>query len=116
MYRKLQFLKLLKNDKLCNRLYIEIKKYQDDIFFPDELKSKFVRFNINTEKALSKKSSVIYSILQKKNNKYKLDEKLILEHNIEFENKMKQIDNDFITLKMSFIDLLYKNIITTLKI
>lgn len=116
-FKKLEpFMNLLTNDKLCNRLYIEIKKYQDDIFFPDELKSKFVRFNINTEKALSKNSSVIYSILQKKNNKYKLDEKLILEHNIEFENKMKQIDNDFITLKMSFIDLLYKNIITTLKI
>jgi hypothetical protein len=85
-------------------LSIEIKKYQDKIDLADELKSKFVRFNIDTNKSLDKDSDVIYNILKKDNNGYKIDNKLIIEHNIEIDNKMKQLDNEFIRLKMTFND------------
>lgn len=50
-FKKLEpFMNLLTNDELCDRLSIEIKKYQNQIIIPDELKSKFSRFNINIKK------------------------------------------------------------------
>jgi hypothetical protein len=55
-------------------------------------------------KSLDKDSDVIYNILKKDNNGYKIDNKLIIEHNIEIDNKMKQLDNEFIRLKMTFND------------
>jgi transcription initiation factor TFIIIB Brf1 subunit/transcription initiation factor TFIIB len=107
-FKKLEpFKNLLTNDEICNRLSIEIKKYQDNIIFADELKSKFVRFNIDTNKSLNKDSDIIYNILKKKNSRYILDNKLIIEHNIEIDNKMKQIDNEYIRLQITFIDELY---------
>jgi transcription initiation factor TFIIB len=107
-FKKLEpFMNLLTNDELCNILSIEIKKYQDIIDLADELKSKFVRFNIDTNKSLNKNSDIIYNILKKNNNGYVIDNKLIIEHNIEIDNKMKQLDNEFIRLNMTFNDDLY---------
>jgi transcription initiation factor TFIIB len=108
-FKKLEpFMNLLTNDELCNRLSVEIKKYQDKIELPDELKSKFVRFNIDTNKSIGKDSDVIYNILKKDNNgNCKIDNKLIFEHSVEIDNKMKQLDNEFIRLKMTFNDDLY---------
>lgn len=50
-FKKLEpFMNLLTNDELCDRLSIEIKKYQNQIVIPEELKSKFSRFNIDIDK------------------------------------------------------------------
>jgi transcription initiation factor TFIIB len=107
-FKKLEpFMNLLTNDELCNRLSIEIKKYQDNVNLADELKSKFVRFNIDTNKSLNKDSDIIYNILKKDNGSYKIDNKLIIEHNMEIDNKMIQLDNEFIRLKMTFNDELH---------
>ena len=108
-FKKLDpFMNLLTNDELCNRLSIEIKKYQDSIDLEDELKSKFVRFNIDTKKSLNKDYHVIYNILKKNNSHYTIDNKLINEHSMEIHNKMIQIDNEFIRLKLTFNDELYE--------
>jgi hypothetical protein len=107
-FKKLEpFMNLLTNDELCNRLAVEIKKYQDNIDLADELKSKFVRFNIDTNKSLNKDPDIIYNILKKSNGKYKIDNRLIIEHNMEIDNKIIQLDNEFIRLKMTFNDELY---------
>lgn len=108
-FKKLEpFMNMLTNDEICNRLSVEIKNYQNNINLADELKSKFVRFNIDTQKSLGKDSDTIYNILKKDNeDKYQIDNKLIIEHNIEIDNKMKQIDNEFIRLKMTFADELH---------
>lgn len=107
-FKKLEpFMNLLTNDEICNRLSVEIKKYQDNIDLPDELKSKFLRFNIDTNKSLNKDSDIIYNIIKKSDNGYIIDNKLIIEHNIEINNKMIQLDNEFIRLNMKFADELY---------
>lgn len=108
-FKKLEpFMNLLTNDEICNRLSVEIKKYQDKIDLADELKSKFVRFNIDTNKSLNKDSDIIYNILKKSDSGYKIDNKLIIEHNIEIDNKMIQLDNEFIRLKLTFSDELFE--------
>jgi hypothetical protein len=63
-FKKLEpFMNLLINNEICNRLAVEIKKYQDQIELPDEIRAKFVRFNIDTHKALNCDSNVIFNIL-----------------------------------------------------
>jgi len=108
-FKKLEpFMNLLTNNEICNRLSVEIKKYQDQIDLPEELKSKFVRFNIDIKKSLDKEYSIVYNILDKQEEKYNINTKLIIEHDIEIDNKMKQIDNEYVRLKMNFTDELYK--------
>ena len=105
-FKKLEpFMGLLINDGLCDRLSVEIKKYQDKIELADELKPKFIRFNIDTMKALKKPRDTMYNLIEKdKDGNYFIDEKLIVEHNIEIDNKIKQIDNEYVRLNINFTD------------
>ncbi len=109
-FKKLEpFMNLLTNNEICERLSVEIKKYQDKIDLAEELKHKFVRFNINTNQSIGKDHNIIYNILNKDSqNDYSINSKLIIEHDIEIDNKMKQIDNEFIRLKINFTDELNK--------
>jgi len=105
-FKKIEpFMNLLINNEICDRLSVEIKKYQNQIVLPDKIKSKFIRFNIDIKKHLNKDYDIIYNILNKDN--YKINDKLITEHNIEINNKIKFIDNEYIKLKINFVDELY---------
>ncbi len=110
-YKKLEpFTNLLTNDELCNRLSIEIKKYQDNIELTDELKIKFIRFNIDVNKTFdsSVNLSSLFNILKiDSNNIYHINDGLIVEHTIEIDNKLKQVENEFIKLNINFVDDIY---------
>ena len=109
-FKKLEpFMDLLTNNNMCDKLSIEIKKYQDSIDLTPELKPKFMRFNIDIKECMNKDQNYIYNILEKdSNNNYVFNNKTIIEHNFEIDYKMKQIDNEYIRLNMNFIDDLYK--------
>lgn len=111
-FKKLEpFINILVNNDICDRLNIEILKYQENIEISEFLKPKFIRFNIDIKKKFGKDTSVIYNILQKdENSKFKLNEKLIVEHSIEIDNKCKQIDNEFIKLSLERCDIIYNNL------
>jgi transcription initiation factor TFIIIB Brf1 subunit/transcription initiation factor TFIIB len=110
-FKKLEpFINILVNNDICDRLSVEIKKYQDDIIITDALKPKFIRFNIDTNKMLKKDHEIIYSVVNNKDNKIIINEKLIVEQNIEFENKNYQIDNEYIRLKLENVDLIFKEL------
>lgn len=108
-YKKLEpFVNLLTHNDLCDRLSLEIIKYQNQIDLPNKLKSKFIRFNIDTMKALSKPKDILYSILVKDDvGNYYIDDKLIVEHNIEIDNKIKQLDNERIRLNINYTEDVY---------
>lgn len=112
-FKKLEpFINLLTNDELCDRLSIEIKKYQDKIDLIEELKPKFFRFNIDMKKSLNINYESIYNILYINNNKYEINNKLIVEHSIEIRNKEYQLQNEYLKLKLNFnsdVYELYKN-------
>jgi transcription initiation factor TFIIIB Brf1 subunit/transcription initiation factor TFIIB len=107
-YKKLEpFTNLLTNNDLCDRLSIEIKNYQDDIQLTDELKIKFIRFNINVEKIFDSNYNLssLFNILTIDNNNIcHINNNLIVEHTIEIDNKLKQVDNEYIKLNLNFID------------
>ena len=111
-FKKIEpFMNLLTNNELCNRLAIEIQKYQNDIDLTEELKPKFMRFNIDINKSLSKypDNCIIYNILKiDSDNNYNINSNLIVEHDIEIDNKMKQIDNEYIKLNLFFSDELFQ--------
>lgn len=111
-FKKIEpFMNLLTNNELCDRLAIEIKKYQNDINLTEELKPKFMRFNIDINKSLSKypDNCIIYNILKiDSDNNYNINSNLIVEHDIEIDNKMKQIDNEYIKLNLFFSDELFQ--------
>lgn len=108
-FKKLEpFMNLLTNDEQCERLSVEIKKYQNQIEITEELKPKFIRFNIDMKKSLEKDDSLVYNVLENKNNFIELNNKLIIEHDLEIDNKMKQLDNEFIKLNMNFTSDLYQ--------
>ncbi len=108
-FKKLEpFINILTNDRICDKLSVEIKKYQDDIDVLDVLKPKFIRFGIDIEKTMGKPLNKIYNILYEENNLYKLNDKLITEHNIEIYNKDKQLDNEFIRLNLEIADIKYE--------
>ena len=109
-FKKLEpFINILINNEICDRLSVEIKKYQDNIEISEVLKPKFIRFNIDVTKTLGKDQSILYNILKKDaNNNLIINNKLIIEHNIEFDNKIKQIENEFIKLSLDYCDLKYK--------
>ena len=113
-YKKLEpFINLLTNNELCDRLSIEIKKYQNDIELTDELKIKLIRFNIDINKTFdpSLNLSSLFNILKndEKNICY-INDRLIVEHTIEIDNKLKQIENEFIKLNITFTNDLYQMI------
>ena len=108
-FKKLEpFMKLLTNNEICERLSVEIIKYQSNIILPEELKSKFIRFNIDIKKCLDKDNNFIFDILKKENDVYHLNNKLIIEHDIEIDNRMKQIENEYIKLNINFVNDLYE--------
>ena len=110
-FKKLEpFIKILVNNDICDRLSVEIKNYQDDVIITDELKPKFIRFNIDINKMLKKDNSIIYSILSKKNDKIVVNDKLIVEHDIELSNKNYQIDNEYMRLKLENIDIQFSSL------
>lgn len=111
-YKKMEpFTNLLTNDELCDRLSKEIKKYQDNIELNDELKIKFIRFNIDVEKSFDSKYNTLslFNVLNiDKDGDYVINNKLIVEHNIEIDNKLKQTDNEFIKLNLNFTNDVYQ--------
>ncbi len=107
-FKKLEpFIGILTNDKICDKLSVEIKKYQDDIDIGEELKSKFIRFGIDIEKTMGKKPDKIYGIVNEVDDKIIINERLIVEHNIEFNNIDKQMDNEFTRLNLEIADIKY---------
>jgi len=110
-FKKLEpFIKILINDNICDRLSVEIKKYQDDIIITDVLKPKFIRFNIDINKMFKKDNNILYSIVDITNNKHIINEKLIIEHNIEFNNINYQLENEFMRLKLENTDNIYSSL------
>ena len=103
-YKKMEpFTNLLTNNDLCDRLSLEIKKYQNNIEITDELKIKFIRFNINIEKTFDPKynlSSLFNILTIDENNICHINNKLMVEHTIEIDNKLKQVENEFIKLNI----------------
>ena len=70
-----------------------------------------MRFNIDINKSLSKypDNCIIYNILKiDSDNNYNINSNLIVEHDIEIDNKMKQIDNEYIKLNLFFSDELFQ--------
>ncbi len=107
-FKKLEpFIGILTNDKICDKLSVEIKKYQDDIDIGEELKSKFIRFGIDIEKTMGKKHDKIYGIVNEIDGKIIINERLIVQHNIEFNNIDKQMDNEFTRLNLELADIKY---------
>ncbi len=109
-FKKLEpFINILTNNKVCDKLSVEIKKYQDDIDIDEVLKPKFIRFGINTEKTMGKPLDKIYNLIQEESNgTIKINQKLITEHNIEIDNKDKQLDNEFTRLNLEIADIKYE--------
>lgn len=109
-FKKLEpFINILTNDRICDKLSVEIKKYQDDIDIDEILKPKFIRFGINTEKTMGKSLDKIYNVIYEDfNGTIQLNDKLITEHNIEIDNKDKQLDNDFTRLNLEIADIKYE--------
>lgn len=108
-FKKLEpFINILTNDDVCDRLSVEIKKYQDDIQIGESLKPKFLRFNIDIKKILNKDQREIFNIYDE--NNHSLNEKLIIEHNIEFDNLDKQLENEFIKLNIERGDIIYNDL------
>jgi transcription initiation factor TFIIIB Brf1 subunit/transcription initiation factor TFIIB len=116
-FKKLEpFIGILTNDKICDKLSVEIKKYQDDIHIGEELKSKFIRFGIDIEKTMGKKHDKIYGIVDEIDGKININERLIVQHNIEFNNIDKQMDNEFTRLNLELADIKYSIIKSKLNI
>jgi hypothetical protein len=103
-FKKLEpFMSILINNEICNRLSIEIKKYQNKIIIKDELKSKFIRFNVDIKKTLNTELKTIYGILEKnEKNEYIINDKLLLEHDTEINYKIKQINSEYINLNLNY--------------
>lgn len=109
-FKKLEpFINILTNDKICDKLCIEIKKYQDIIEITPILKPKFIRFNIDTSSLKISKTD-LYSILKLPLNKNSImlyDEQMVLDHTIEIFNQNKQIENNYLQLKLNFTEMIY---------
>ncbi len=106
-FKKLEpFIGILTNNEMCDQLNKEITKYQEEITLTDELKPKFIRFGVNIyNENLSENPLSIYNY-----DTNELNEKLIVEHDIEFKNKNYQIDSEYIRLKLNFTDYNYNMI------
>ena len=104
-FKKLEpFINILTNDQMCEQLHKEIIKYQEDIHINNELKVKFIRFGVNINNLNCAENSLsIYNY-----NTFEFNEKLIVEHNIEFLNKYYQIEAEYMRLQLNFVDDMYK--------
>lgn len=111
-FKKIEpFVNILTNDRICEKLSVEIKNYQDDIDILEVLKPKFLRFNIDIEKTMGRPAHKIYSLIDiNNNNELVINNKLIVEHNIEFNNKDKQIDNEFFILNQNYAELKFQTL------
>ena len=106
-FKKLEpFINILTNNDICNQLNKEIIKYQENIEVCDELKPKFIRFGINIDTTDVYKNS--FSIYNPTTGK--INEKLIVEHEIEFINKHYQLEAQYMRLQLNFVDDIYKDI------
>lgn len=105
-FKKLEpFINILINDEICNQLNYEIIKYQQDIKISDKLIPKFIRFGININDILNKSDNV-FNIYNQQTNI--INNKLIIEHDIEIANKHYQIENEFMRLNLNIVDAIYK--------
>ena len=109
-FKKLEpFMNILINNEICNRLEVEIKKYQDKIELSETLKSKFIRFDIDIEKTMGLKQNELYNIVDyTEEGKININNKLIIEHDIEMDSRMKQIENQFIKINLEMTENTYK--------
>jgi transcription initiation factor TFIIB len=104
-FKKLEpFINILTNDKICEQLNKEIVKFQEDIQITDELKPKFIRFGVNIDclDSLNNPFSIYNPTICEFNNK------LIVEHNIEFINKNYQLEAEYMRLQLHFVEDIYK--------
>ena len=100
-FKKLEpFINILINDNVCNKLGSYIRNYQENIFMNENLKPKFIRFDINVDNKFD-----IYDKINKN-----INNRLILKHSIEIDNKLKFIENDFIRTRINFTEFLFKKI------
>jgi transcription initiation factor TFIIB len=100
-FKKLEpFINILINDNVCNKLGSYIRNYQENIFMNENLKPKFIRFDINVDNKFD-----IYDKINKN-----INNRLILKHSIEIDNKLKFIENDFIRTQINFTEFLFKKI------
>ncbi len=107
-FKKLEpFINILTNNNICNQLNKEIIKYQENIEITNELKPKFIRFGVNIdEKNIDKNPFSIYNSLTNV-----INNKLIVEHNIEFINKYYQLEAEYMRLQLNFVDNMYKELV-----
>jgi transcription initiation factor TFIIIB Brf1 subunit/transcription initiation factor TFIIB len=104
-FKKLEpFINILTNDRICEQLNKEILKYQEDIEITDELKPKFIRFGVNIDCLNSLDNP--FSIYNPKICEF--NEKLIVEHDIEFINKNYQLEAEYMRLQLNFVEDVYK--------
>jgi transcription initiation factor TFIIIB Brf1 subunit/transcription initiation factor TFIIB len=104
-FKKLEpFIKILTNDQMCEQLNKAILKYQGEIEMTDELKPKFIRFGVNVNNMKCEENPLsIYNY-----DTFEFNEKLIVEHDIEFLNKNYQIEAEYMRLQLNFVDDIYK--------
>lgn len=104
-YKKLEpFKKILINDSICDKLNKEIIKYKENIELTNNLKPKFLRFNININSKNSSEDP--YSIYDEKNKV--LNEKLIAEHTIELYDQHYRFVSAYTNLQMINFVNIYK--------
>lgn len=107
-FRKLEpFASILVNDVICDKLGSYIKIYQENIIFDDSLKVKFIRFDINVppENEIIKSNVGNMCMYDDVNNT--INEKLIINHSIEIDNKINYLDNKFVKLNIDFVDMIF---------
>ena len=100
-FKKLEpFINILIKDDVCDKLGNYIRKYQEDIIISDELKPRFIRFDINVGNKFN-----IYN-----HEKKQFNEILIMKHSIEIDNKIKHVENDFMRMNLNYVETLYKKV------
>jgi transcription initiation factor TFIIIB Brf1 subunit/transcription initiation factor TFIIB len=91
------------HDDLCDKLNGYLNDIITNIEITDELKPKFIRFGIYTNEQNVKNNPL--SIYDVETNT--LNEKLIVEHDIELSNKQCQIDAEYMRTQLNFVNELY---------
>ncbi len=101
-FKKLEpFINILTNDKICDKLGVEINRYKEEVEVFDYLKPRFIRFNIDLKDKFN-----AYDRERKEFN-----QKLLYSHTYEIDTKNKQIDNEYIKNNLDHVDKLYKLLI-----
>jgi hypothetical protein len=98
-FKKLEpFINILTNDKICDKLGVEINKYKEKVEVFDYLKPRFIRFNIDLEDK--------FNAYDKETKNF--NEQLLYSHTYEIDTKNKQIENEYIKNNLDHVDKLYK--------